>query len=96
MTLKELRLQNKKTVAEIAKELGVARSTLSNYEQGIRTIDIQHVIPLSKLYDCSVEEIITAQINSQNGRQCNRLISQRNHKYGAKHQETARECPVRN
>ena len=40
MTLKELRLQNKKTVAEIAKELGVARSTLSNYEQGIRTIDI--------------------------------------------------------
>ena len=68
MTLKELRKQNKKTVAEVAKVLGIARSTFSNYEQGTRTIDIQHIMPLSNLYDCSAEDIIVAQINSLNAR----------------------------
>ncbi len=64
-TLRELREQNKNTAAEVAEVLGVARSTYSNYEQGIRMIDIELIIPLAKLYNCTAEEIIQAQINSR-------------------------------
>lgn len=66
MTLKDLRLENNKTAAEVAAVLGVARSTYSNYEQGIRKIDICLIIPLSKFFDCTAEEVITAQLNSCN------------------------------
>ena len=45
-TLRELREQNKNTAAEVAEVLGIARSTYSNYEQGIRMIDIELIIPL--------------------------------------------------
>lgn len=64
-TLRELREQNKNTAAEVAKVLGIARSTYSNYEQGIRMIDIELIIPLARLYNCTAEEIIEAQINSR-------------------------------
>ena len=64
-TLRELREQNKNTASEVAEVLGVARSTYSNYEQGIRMIDIELIIPLAKLYNCTAEEIIQAQINSR-------------------------------
>ena len=64
-TLRELREQNKNTAAEVAEVLGVARSTYSNYEQGIRMIDIELIIPLAKLYNCTAEESIEAQINSR-------------------------------
>ena len=64
-TLRELREQNKNTAAEVAEVLGIARSTYSNYEQGIRMIDIELIIPLSKLYSCTAEEIIEAQLNSR-------------------------------
>lgn len=65
MTLKELRQQSGKTVAEVATALGIANRTLSHYECGTRHINIEQVIPLSKLYDCTVEDIIVAQLNAQ-------------------------------
>ncbi len=64
-TLRDLRISNEKTAAEVATVLGISRSTYSNYEQGIRTIDIELIIPLAKLFECSAEEIIKAQINSR-------------------------------
>ena len=64
-TLRKLREQNKNTAAEVAKVLGIARSTYSNYEQGIRIIDIELIIPLARFYNCTAEEIIEAQINSR-------------------------------
>lgn len=64
MTLKELRIQNGKTAKEVAEELGVRSTAISNYEQGIRRISLEQVLKLSKLYECSAEEIIRAQINS--------------------------------
>lgn len=63
-TLKDLRVQAKMTAEQVAAVLGIARSTYSNYEQGIRTIDISHIIPLAELYDVSEREIIEAQLNS--------------------------------
>lgn len=64
MTLKELRQQNKKTAAEVATVLGIAIPTYYNYEQGARKINIEQVLILAKLYDCTAEEIIEAQLNS--------------------------------
>ena len=64
MTLKELRLQSKKTAAEVAAVLGVARSTYSNYEQGTRRIDVECIVPLAKLFDVSEREVIEAQLES--------------------------------
>lgn len=64
MTLKELRLQSKKTAAEVAAVLGVAVSTLYNYEQGVREIGIRQVKLLTELYDVSEREIIEAQLES--------------------------------
>lgn len=64
MTLKELRLQNKKTAAEVAEVLGVTVQALSNYERGIRQINLSQVLILTKYFDESAEEIIKAQLNS--------------------------------
>ena len=67
-TLRELRERNKKTCAEVAQALGVANSSLYNYEQGTRRISLEYVIILAELYDVSEKEIIQAQLNSLNVR----------------------------
>lgn len=64
MTLRELRLQSKKTAAEVAAVLGVTRNAVSNYEQGIRQIDVRQVLALAELYDVTEREVIEAQIES--------------------------------
>ena len=63
-TLKDLRKQAKKTLAEVANVLGVSTAAMSYFENGRRQINIQHVLLLSNLYDMSAEEIIAAQMNS--------------------------------
>lgn len=64
MNLKELRKVAGLTAATVAKKLEIAVSTLYNYEQGVRTIDIYYIIPLAELYGVNVEDIIKAQLNS--------------------------------
>lgn len=81
MTLRDLRLQSKKTAEQVARELNIARSTYSNYEQGIRTIDIRLIIPLAELFDVSEREIIEAQLNSN---QSDRLNNRRKHQKSCK------------
>jgi transcriptional regulator with XRE-family HTH domain len=63
-TLKDLRQQSKKTLAEVANVLGVTVRAVLRYEQGAREIDLAQVLQLAELYDCSEREIITAQLNS--------------------------------
>lgn len=63
-TLKDLRLQSKKTCAEVAQALGVTSNAITNYESGIRKINIEQVLILAELYDVSEKEVIQAQINS--------------------------------
>ena len=67
-TLKDLRKQSKKTLAEVANVLGVTVSAVGNYENGYRQINIQQVLTLAKLYSATAEDIITAQINSLVGK----------------------------
>ena|GEM_PF-3826310 len=64
MTLRELRKQSKKTAAEVAAALGVSLSTIYHYEQSIRTVGLEQIIPLSELYDVSEREIIEAQLET--------------------------------
>lgn len=64
ITLRELREQSGKTRSEVANALRVSYQAVSNYEAGIREISIEQVIPLAKLFDCSAEEVIMAQIES--------------------------------
>ena len=63
-TLKDLRLQSKKTCAEVAQALGIANSSYYSYEQGVRRINIEQVIVLAELFDVTEKEVIQAQINS--------------------------------
>lgn len=64
LTLKDLREQNKKTVAEVATALNVTTTSIYRYEKNHRQIDLMQVLLLAKLYDCTAEEIIEAQLNS--------------------------------
>lgn len=63
-TLRELRLQAGKSCIEVANKLGVAVSTLYNYEQGARQIGLDKIIPLAELLGVSEREVIEAQLNS--------------------------------
>lgn len=63
-TLKDLRVESKKTCAEVAQVLGVTRSAVTNYENGIRCINVYQVKPLAKLFNVTEAEVIDAQINS--------------------------------
>lgn len=63
-TLRELREQNGKSRAKVATALGVTYQAYARYENGIRRVSLEQVLTLSKLYDCSAEEVIEAQLNS--------------------------------
>lgn len=67
VTLKSLREENKKTLAEIASVLAVSSRAVWNYENGLRRISLEQVLILSKLFDVTAEEIIEAQLNSCKG-----------------------------
>lgn len=64
MTLRELREQSGKSRAEVAKALGVTVNAISNYESGLRQINLLHVLNLALLFGESAEEVIKAQLNS--------------------------------
>lgn len=63
-TLRDLRMVNKKTLAEVANVLGVTVRAVSRYEAGERQINLKQVLLLSDLYDSTAEEIVQAQLNS--------------------------------
>lgn len=63
-TLRDLRIASGKSVAEAAEQIGVTRQALSNYENGIRQINIAQTLKLAELYDSTAEDVIKAQLNS--------------------------------
>lgn len=75
-TLRELRNGAHKTISEVAALLKIEEQTVYRYEQGTRRIDIEQALILSRLYDCPVEEVIEAQLNSCQICQANSLRSQ--------------------
>lgn len=63
-TLRDLRVQNKKTCTEVAQALGVVERAYYRYEQGSRRVSLEQVLILAELYGISAEEVIRAQLNS--------------------------------
>ena len=64
MTLKTLRENSNLSKKKVADALQVTTQAISNYESGIRQINIRQVLILAILYDSTAEEIISAQLNS--------------------------------
>ncbi len=56
--IKDLREDNDKYQKEIANLLGISQQYYSEYENGKRTMPIQHLMTLAKYYGTSVDYIV--------------------------------------
>lgn len=56
--LKDLREDNDKLQKDIADLLGISQQYYSEYENGNRTMPIQHLITLAKYYNTSIDYIV--------------------------------------
>ena len=56
--LKDLREANDILQKDIAKLLGISQQYYSEYENGKRTIPIQHLITLAKFYGTTIDYIV--------------------------------------
>jgi len=70
MNMKELRKRSGKRAEEIAAELGVAMSTVRNWEQ---LKNVPRMTPLSmqrvmKVYGCTFDELVKAEIEVERGK----------------------------
>ncbi|MGF6906861.1 helix-turn-helix transcriptional regulator [Fusobacterium sp. PH5-44] len=54
---KLIRLRGKRTQEEVAQALGITRSALSNYEQGVRVPKDDIKIKIARYYRTTVQEI---------------------------------------
>ena len=57
-TLKILRLQNKFTQAELAKKLGLTKSVISAYENGLRLPSYDVLIHIAKIFNVSTDYLL--------------------------------------
>lgn len=65
--LRELRQKHHLSQTDIAKFLGVAQNTVSNWEKGNRQIDIETAKKLSEYFDCSLDYLLGNARYSSNG-----------------------------
>ena len=56
--LKDIRIKNKYNQEDIAEQLGVTKQTISNWEKGKRTPDINHLIKLANIYQVTLDNLI--------------------------------------
>ena len=56
--LKDIRIKNKYNQEDIATQLGVTKQTISNWEKGKRTPDINHLIKLANIYQVTLDSLI--------------------------------------
>lgn len=61
--LKFLRKKFKYTQSDISSKLNISRSTFSNYEQGQSEPDIETVINICKIFNCSIDEFLTVDLS---------------------------------
>lgn len=57
-TLKTLRLQNKFTQAELAKKLGLTKSVISAYENGLRLPSYDVLIHIARIFNVSTDYLL--------------------------------------
>ena len=56
--LKELRIQNGFTQAQIAQRLGIRQSNISDWENDISRPEYENLIALSSIYDETLESLL--------------------------------------
>ncbi|MDR2656112.1 MAG: helix-turn-helix domain-containing protein [Oscillospiraceae bacterium] len=64
LRLRELRETSGKKQKDLARELGIANSTLSQYETGIREPDIQTLLQIAKYFEVSIGYLLGADSES--------------------------------
>ena len=67
MNMKELRIRSGKRAEEIAAELGVAMSTVRNWEQlkNMPRMTPKGIKNLMEVYQCTFEELIQAEVETE-------------------------------
>lgn len=70
-SLRDLRVNAGKTVKETATALNVSERSVYAYEDGTRQINIEQVVKLAILFDCTEREVIDAALNSLKTPKCN-------------------------
>ena len=65
MTLRELRKAKKLNQTELANRLGVSRQAVSFYEIGARTLPLDCIVPLSQIFDVSIETIVFSALKTR-------------------------------
>jgi putative transcriptional regulator len=70
--MKALREKQKLRTVDVASKIGVAESTVRNWEKGrtIPTLDIYQIANLLNLYQCSFEELQQAVIRTRELKLC--------------------------
>ena len=56
--LKDIRIKNKYNQEDIAEQLGVTKQTISNWEKGKRTPDIDSLVKLANIYQVTLDSLI--------------------------------------
>ncbi|MBQ8997278.1 MAG: helix-turn-helix domain-containing protein [Clostridium sp.] len=74
--IKSLRVDNDLTQQEIADALGITRSRYSNYENGINEPSLDILIRLSKLFNCSIDDLLKIKINTIIKSKIDRIITE--------------------
>lgn len=71
-TLKRLQTQIKTrrkaahvSQADVASRLGIARNTYGQYETGARTIKVEHLPELAKLFGCTIDDLFANDVTMQ-------------------------------
>lgn len=65
LILKELREKKRLSQTDLSKELNIARSTLSNYENGDSEPILCNLIKLANFFECSMDELVFGNKNNQ-------------------------------
>lgn len=63
-TLKDLRKSKRLNQTELAERLNISRQAVSFYETGARTLPLDYIVPLSKIFEVSVETIVFSALES--------------------------------
>ena len=58
--LRALREQRGATLADVAAATGISVSTLSRLESGVRRPTIEHLLPLARLHEVTIDELVDA------------------------------------
>lgn len=56
--IKEIRLVNNMKQSDLADRLNVTQATVSGWESGRRTPDLETVRRIAELFDCSIDELL--------------------------------------